>query len=96
MLYNDCVCVSIYSIIYSVAIVSFQEDEGKNAFGVCFFVWLICVMFQSENVRGNDTINNTYMRIHTHFRNIRKPRLPLTQKKSSKNQMSSVPRAGAC
>lgn len=60
MLYNDCVCVSIYSIIYSVAIVSFQEDEGKNAFGVFFFVWLICVIFQSENVRDNGTINNTY------------------------------------
>lgn len=51
--------MSIYSIIYSVAIVSFQKDEEKKR-SVCASLCGLCVIFQSENVRGNGTINNTY------------------------------------
>lgn len=89
-----CVCLFIQSFIQ---LQSFRFKKMKEKMRLVFsslcglFVWYFKVKMFEIMVQST-----THMRIHTHFRNIRKPRLPLTQKKSSKNQMSSVPRAGAC
>lgn len=81
MLYNDCVCVCLF-IQSFIQLQSFRFKKMKKKSVRCVLLCVAYVWYFKAKMFEVMVQSTTHMRIHTHFRNIRKPRLPLTQKKN--------------